>query len=110
MIKKNERENKELCNNLSLARKEIQEQNKEKERILRENENYLLILAETELELHKSKSRNEYLSVNAEKLKDKTNTCKFQLNEGRSFHQTVGIQTELISSHVDSNPSTRISL
>ena len=74
IVKKHERENKQLCEKLSSARKEIRESAKEREKMMHENEKYIHFHGLMELELQKSKLKNDQLSFDMEKLKDELKT------------------------------------
>ena len=67
IVKKYERQNRVLCENLSLARKEIQECAKEREKLVIENEKFIHFRTQMELELQKSKLENDQLSFEMKK-------------------------------------------
>ena len=105
IVKKHERESKELCEKLSSARKEIKEFAKEREKVMCENEKHINFCTQMELELQKSKLENEKLSCDMEKLKNELNTLKYQLKKDVGSHQNIEIQSELLISQSDPNPS-----
>ena len=108
IVKKYERENKELHEKLSLARKEIQEYAEEREKMIYENERYIDSHTKAMLNLQNFELKNEQLSCDIEKIKDESNPWNYQ-RENIPSYQNVGIQTEFLASRIDSQYSTSFS-